>query len=616
MSDIERLRTSDLIDPGYHDSFGSWHATTTETRDRILAAMHSRNPSADRFDASHSTLAPAGEAVPLPGCAEVALHDGTTIAVQGSLPPDLPLGYHSVRYEDRQLPELLIVFPRQCFLPQDLATWGIAVQLYSVRSQASWGIGDCVDLRALCQWSARHGAGIVQVNPLGADAPTIPQTDSPYFPSSRRFLNPLYLRIEDIAQSARVDINDLAIRGRQLNAASRINRNEVFREKIAALERIWVSKKPGGEFAAYCHQRGESLVRFATFCELARRHGHDYRQWPAGYRRPDSPHVTAFQSANGDSLRFFQWLQWLCERQLADASKECGLLFDLPIGFAPGGFDAWQWQDCICPDIQIGAPPDAFNVDGQNWGVPPFHPIALRACGFAPVIETLRAAMNQAVGLRIDHVMGLFRQFWIPEGMAAAAGTYVQFPQDELLAVLAVESQRAKCWFAGEDLGTVPAGMRERLANLDILSHRLALFESVPPRDYPRNTLAAVTTHDLPTLAGLWTGADIAAVRTAGLNADVHANQRMRASIQQSAGVMESADVPTLIEHVYANLASAPSRVVLANLEDALQVTERPNMPGTTDQWPNWRIPLPELLEDLLANPLLVRIAESLHKVR
>jgi 4-alpha-glucanotransferase len=224
--------------------------------------------------------------------------------------------------------------------------------------------------------------------------------------------------------------------------------------------------------------------------------------------------------------------------------------------------------------------------------------------------------MSHAVGLRIDHVMGLFRQFWIPSGAPATHGAYLQFPSDELLAILAVESYRAQCWIAGEDLGTVPVGMRERLADLNILSHRVVLFEPEHPRDYPPKTLAIVTTHDLPTLAGLWTGKDLAAARQTSTNVNEQDFVCMRRCIKNVAGVDDSASLEQLVEAVYAGLSLAPSAVLLANLEDILQVAERPNMPGTTTQWPNWRIALPTKLEDLANVPLFQRITEHLSRHR
>src|SRR5581483_12268989 len=444
------------------------------------------------------------------------LEDGTALTVRERLPPDLPLGYHRLQPLDGGEPTRLIVAPERCFLPPALRTWGWAVQLYALRSGASWGIGDLADLRRLARWSRDGaGAGMLLVSPLHAAAPLLPQQPSPYFPSSRRFHNPLYLRVEEApgAAEADLDLHALATAGRALNAARRIDRDAVYRLKREALELLWRRFRDDGAFARYRAEQGVGLEQFATFQALAERQGGGWHAWPEPLRRPDGAAVARFAREQAERVGFHAWLQWLLDQQLARAGAELPLLQDLPIGVDPDGADAWAWQDVLALDASVGAPPDFYNRQGQDWGLPPFVPRALRAAGYEPFIESIRATLRHAGGLRIDHVMGLFRLFWIPRGMEPSRGTYVRYPSEELLAILALESQRAGAFVVGEDLGTVEEGVRERLAALAILSYRLLWFEADPPAAFPRQALAAITTHDLPTIAGLWSGADLRHLR-------------------------------------------------------------------------------------------------------
>jgi 4-alpha-glucanotransferase len=288
------------------------------------------------------------------------------------------------------------------------------------------------------------------------------------------------------------------------------------------------------------------------------------------------------------------------------------VVHDFPIGVDPDGADAWAWQDVLATGASVGAPPDRFNRRGQDWGLPPFIPHRLRARRYEPIMQTIRGAFRHGGGLRIDHVMGLFRLFWVPRGAAPTEGAYVRYRADELLAIIALESQRAGAFVVGEDLGTVERGVRERLAALGVLSTRVLWFESAPPRTWPELALATATTHDLPTVAGLWSGADLAAQRRLGLepNADAFAENRRR--LAALSGVSEDGRAEDVIAGTYRALAAAPSTVVTATLDDALAVEERPNMPGTTREWPNWSLALPVPIETLEEAPLARTIASAL----
>jgi 4-alpha-glucanotransferase len=293
-------------------------------------------------------------------------------------------------------------------------------------------------------------------------------------------------------------------------------------------------------------------------------------------------------------------VQWLLDEQLATAGADIALLGDLAVGFDPGGADAWVWQDVVAHGVRVGAPPDAFNAFGQDWGLPPFVPWRLRAVGYEPLVQTVRAALEHCGALRIDHVMGLFRLFWIPDGAQPSDGTYVGFPGSELLDIVALESARAGAVIVGEDLGTVEDEVRAELAERAVLSYRLVWFESEPPEEFPEQALAAVTTHDLPTVAGAWSGSD------------EHADDEQRARLLEVTDLPPTAQVSDVVVAAHARLARAPSMVVTATLDDALCVEERPNLPGTTTERPNWSLALPKDLEDIVDDPVVARVADAL----
>jgi 4-alpha-glucanotransferase len=578
------------IDAGYWDTTGQWRDVPAASQ----AALH-RALGGDEHE--HPPGGPplwfvrAGHAEFLLGPADLLLEDGTIRADVDALPPDLPPGYHRLRPHDGGPVTRLVITPGRCHLPPDLQTWGWAVQLYAARSQASWGIGDIADLRRLERWAGDLGAGVLAVNPLHAPGPGRHQQSSPYYPSSRCFASPLYLRVEEVPGAAEVgdDIDRLASLGRALLADRRIDRDRVWALKREALEACFAIFPGDPRFEAFAAERGDGLRHFATYCALADVHGDDWARWPLELRHPDRG--AAGEAADPERVRFHAWLQWLLDEQLATTAG-FPVIHDLAVGFDPGGADAWAWQDMLALDARIGAPPDAFNPDGQDWGLPPFVPWKLRAASYEPFIQTLRAAFRRAGGLRIDHVMGLFRQFWLPPG--GGPGGYVRYPAHELLDIVALESQRAGAFVVGEDLGTVEDGVRAELHQRGVLSYRLRWFQPEPPAAYPHQALAAVTTHDLPTIAGVWEGTD-----------DQAAELRER--------VADADDVTGAIVGTYRELGESPSRVLLATLEDAFAVAERPNLPGTV-QDSNWSLALPEPIEALDRSPTAAAIAEALRR--
>jgi 4-alpha-glucanotransferase len=313
-------------------------------------------------------------------------------------------------------------------------------------------------------------------------------------------------------------------------------------------------------------------------------------------------------------VRFHQWIQWLLDTQLAHVAAAVPVLQDLPIGVDPHGADAWVWQDLLATDVTVGAPPDEFNTLGQNWGLPAFVPHKLRAAAYQPLRQTLQAVFRHAAGLRIDHVMGLFRLFWIPPEAEPRLGAYVRYPADELLAILALESHRAQAFVVGEDLGTVEAAARDQLDAHGLLSYRLLWFETEPPSHYPARALAAVTTHDLPTIAGLWSGADLQAQHNLGLHPNTAGLEAIRQRLQTMTGLPAAAAIEEVVLRTHQRLAEAPSAVLLATLEDALAVVERPNMPNTTTAWPNWARALPCPLEAIECHPLVQAVATAVQR--
>src|SRR5690606_2370406 len=339
-----------------------------------------------------------------------------------------------------------------------------------------------------------------------------------------------------------------------------------------------------------------------------------WRAWPAELRRPDAPAVDRVAADPADRVAFWAWVQHLAADQLRRAEEPVALLTDLAVGVDPDGADAWALQDLLAEGVSVGAPPDEFNRAGQDWGLPPFVPHALREAGYAPLASLWRAAMGHGGGVRIDHVMGLFRLFWIPPGGGPEDGAYVRYRADELLAVLAIESARAGAVVVGEDLGTVEPEVRAALGEAGVLSYRLVWFEGAPPEEWPAQALAAVTTHDLPTVAGVWSGDDAADQRAAGIEPDEAALAGLRDRLVALTGLGPDADVEDVVVAVHARLARAPSALVAATLEDMLALRRRPNLPGTTHERPNWSIGLPVPLADVFTDPLVDRVVEALRR--
>jgi 4-alpha-glucanotransferase len=611
------MTDSPPVEPAWTDAWGRRRATPRHATDAVLAAIHAE-PGEMQRTAQAVAVVRRGQSVTPAG--ELVTEDGSSLGRVAVLPRDLPYGYHRLRRGRHE--QLLLVAPLRCPLPGQQRAWGWAVQLYAARSERSWGVGDLADLRRLAGWSARLGAGALLLSPLGAANPSPDPEPSPYYPSSRRFRNPLYLALEDVPSYATLaaELAPLAREAIALNARPAIVRPRVQAIKLAALERLWRALDEGGrhdpEFAAYTAAQGEPLRLWCVFAALNEELGPGWAHWPVGLRDPGGADVRQAAERLSDRVAFHAWLQWLLDRQLAAASRATPLISDLPVGFDPAGFDAWAWQALLAP-ASIGAPPDEFNPAGQRWGLPPFVPHRMREAGYRPFVETIRASLAHSGGLRIDHVLGLFRQWWVPDGAAPADGAYVRQPTEEMLAVLAIESQRSGAIVIGEDLGTVAAGMRRRLAAANVLSTRLGFFEGRPPARWPRRSLAMVTTHDLPTIAGAWSREDLADQAQAGIVPDARLVERLRRRLARLAGVRDGTPLPEVVLRAHAALSAAPSILALASLEDALLEPRRINLPGTDRaRRDNWSHALPATLERIERDPFVHRLARAIGRGR
>ena len=481
--------------------------------------------------------------------------------------------------------------------------WGWAVQLYAMRSSESWGIGDMADLRRLARWSRKQGASHVLLNPLGAQTPLHPYQASPYYASSRRFRNTMYIRIEEVdgAERCAAELEPLRAAAQKLNDQRHIDYDEVFRLKSAALEAIFRAAPDPSGLAAWTRGKGNALRDFALYNALAEAHGSAWRSWPEPLRHPRGTGLEAERQRLAKRVAFHVWQQFHLDRQMARAAREIGFITDVPVGFASDSFDAWRWQELLAPNMRVGAPPDEFFPDGQDWGFPPFDPWKLRRAHYEPFVEAVHSAAVHAAGIRLDHVMSLFRLFWIPSEARPGAGAYVRYTAADLLGLLAAESRRARAFVIGEDLGLVEPEVRTRLRRRGALSYRLLWFEGPTPDQWPKNAVAAVGTHDLPTIAGIWNYTE--------------PDQRQHRLRHRLLDVTHAPDGTSAIDvavSAYAALATSQSRIVLVSLEDALGVSERPNVPGTTTEFPNWRLSLPAPLEEVESADGVLRIVDTM----
>ncbi|MGH8508573.1 MAG: malto-oligosyltrehalose synthase [Gammaproteobacteria bacterium] len=724
---LARLAKRVGIAEGYHDVWGAYHPTSDATRRALLAAMGIPVSSDAAIEAAlraqeartwqrllpavqviKQSALPARVAVRLPAgmapqelawrfieengaehsgifrstdLAEIERHtfEGESFSASMlSIPLPLPLGYHRLalcRADATLATTALIVTPDRCYTPPALAAggrvFGPALQLYALRSERNWGIGDFTDFKQMVDLWAEAGSIIIGCNPLNALFPHNPLHKSPYSPSSRLFLNVLYLDVEAIADFQECEPAQMRVRSpgfqarvQALRAAELVDYAEVAAAKLAILELLYrhfcehhlaYDTERARAFRAFESQEGRPLYLHAVF-EALQEHFHredmsiwGWPVWPPAYRDPESGAVKRFAVSNNTRVQYFQYLQWQADLQLGAVGRCCrelglgvGLYLDLPVSVDPAGTEAWANQSLYALDARIGAPPDEHSPHGQDWGLPPFNPQALCEAAYAPFIAILRHNARHAGALRIDHVMGLMRLFWVHREGGKTTGAYVHYPFEDLLGILALESHRNRCLIIGEDLGTVPEEVRVALGHLGVLSYRLLYFEKDeggdfrPPHEYPAQALVAVGTHDLPTLAGYWQGHDLRmraelglypsdAVKQASIVSRSQDRARLLLALEREGLLPEGVSVdpagcPTLTRDLcgafHAFLAASPAQVMMVQLEDILGQIEQVNLPTTTDQYPNWCRKLQAVIEHLGSDPRFIALSVALREMR
>lgn len=608
--------------PAFTDVTGERRETGDESRRALLAAMGIDLSAPSAMDAALSEADPAqrrlprwqvlrpgqGANLPLADDSEwrILREDGRSHEGRGPALPGLPLGRHRLTAEGETC-WLLCAPPR---LPLPPRCWGLIAPLAGLRTAAQGGIGDYGDLARLATGAAQHGAAFLGINPVHAGFLTDPGGFSPYTPSHRRRLSAIHIPAEHTRS-----------RGALIDYAADIP------ARIAALETEFHREgAQAAAFNAYLAAEGAHLQTFALHQALSERHGPYWHHWPEALQDPESAETAQAATELADRVRFHAWLQWRADAELGRAARTAvqagmglGLYLDLAVGTHPHGAETWEDRTSFAFGASLGAPPDAFAKDGQNWNLAPFNPRALLATGFAPLAETLRRQLRHCGMLRIDHILGFDRAYWVPEG---APGAYVQMPRDAMLAVVRIEAARAGAVIVGEDLGNIPDGLQKALAASGILGCRLTIFEQIgrktprfrSPRRWPPATLGSFSSHDLPTWEGWRQGAEIAARTDRGLmdpevGAAALAHRKAETAALDRATAKASDTDPASQDAMHAHLAQAASRVVAVQIENILDMQDQPNLPGTVGEYPNWRQRLPLDTDAIARDPRLDRAA-------
>ncbi len=640
---IDELLAYAGIDDDYADAFGRRADVTIESKLAILNALgYEVADDASAARALHDART-ADSLYPIKPVYVVREGDAPSWpqpirdVLDAATPPgyyDLEIGTEATR---------AIVAPRRAYVPPGVDAkrlWGPSVQLYALRSQRNWGIGDFGDLQSLVALAKRSHASLVGLNPLHQLHLTNPTAASPYAPLSRRYLNALYIDVGATAREFGVPVDDSGVA--ELRDSALVDYAAVARAKMRALQVIFDGIHIERDLDTFLkrepHVRAAALYE-AIMEELTHRDGsiRSWLQWPAELRDHDSHAVAVFAQTHESRIAFYVFLQWLADRQLARAARGAskmaiGLYRDLAVGVDLASVDVWSDPDAYAFGLSVGAPPDPLNAAGQNWGLPPLHPRALIARAYEPFVTLLRANMRHAGALRIDHVMGLKRLFCIPRAAPSGGGAYVNYDFEAMLGIVALESHLQNCMVIGEDLGTVPEGFRERLATERIYSCRVLLFERDgerfrSPAEYPADSVASTGTHDLPTMAGYWTGADIetreglgwidaAAARTERVERERSRKALVGALRKARCIADEDPDLRAILLAVHRFLARAGSHVVLVQLEDLLAQREQVNVPGTTNEEPNWMRKLALPIDALETNDIFAAIVRIMREER
>ena len=691
---IERLARARGIGDAYHSYKGDLKHFTLATKAAVLRAMHCRlddvsalNAQIRESEAAHPTTVLSDVVVLRNGARAARINTPAieqnallrwTIKLEGSgdvrsgqvrawdlpergshqengrwymlrdlpLPADLPLGYHRLEIDlefagHESCP--LIVTPDKCFEPPELAKgariWGVAVQLYALRSENNWGIGDFSDLAELLRLASTAGAGFIGISPVHALFPSDPTLYSPYSASSRHALNIMFIDVASVlevqgSRHAQAIMADPGFRSRlaQVRAATQVDYPAVASLKMAVLraaferfrtEHLARHTARAAACRAVQRERGEAMRLHTLFDAIdghLRRHhgtGAGWHSWPEEYRSPGSEEVRRFAQEHADEVDFHAYLQWVAAEQLGavrqlarELGLDVGLYGDYAVGVNASGSETWSDQSLYSTGAAIGAPPDPLGLNGQEWGIPPQDPRQLRRTAYAPFAALVRASMRNCGALRLDHVMALFRQWWVPRGFKSVDGAYVHYPLEELLAIVALESHRNECLVVGEDLGVVPDEIRRALPQFGVYHYKVVLFEQkngafVAPANYIRPALAVVTTHDLPTLHGWWSGHDIDLWEKLGAYADASVGEKARAERQaererlmralrqeklwpDEAGTAVPEYSAEFSRAVHAYLAQSPTALVTVQIEDLIGMLEPVNVPGTSSEYSNW----------------------------
>ena len=593
-----------------------------------------------------------------------------------SLPFTLPLGYHNVvlTADDDQLGvSRIIVAPQACYTPESIKAgkkiWGLSVQLYCLRSEKNWGIGDFSDLALLIEKSASVGADFIGLNPIHALYPANPNACSPYGPSSRRWLNYLYIDVtavegyEDDSVQTVVGSDEFIKTLEHARQVEHVDYEAVAHLKLAALKAVFEvydakylrkNTKQNKAFKAFVEAGGESLDMLAVYDALQshlKAQGKDSWGWPVfpkEFKDYHNPAVAKFKKANSQEVKFYLFLQWIAAEQLEKASNKAteagmtiGLYRDLAVGVSEGSAEIWGNKDLYCTDASVGAPPDILGPLGQNWGLPPMDPRKLYEQGYQPIIDLFASNMASSGSLRIDHVMALLRLWWVVKGDNAKDGGYIYYPVDDLLGILALESHRNQSLVIGEDLGTVPEEIRSKLADNGVYSYRVFFFEQAEdggffsPSHYPVQSMSTLTTHDMPTLIGYWHCLDLELGKEIGLYpteeilqtlyADRHENKQAILDTLHGHGSIDE-HVGRDVNHTGMNrdlncgmqvhMAGGSSALLSLQLEDWLEMDKPVNIPGTFDEYPNWRRKLTQNIESMFERPDINELASKLTQAR
>ncbi len=619
------------------DRLGHASADTKQIADS-LAAITTPTSRTPRF-VSVNVGDPIQLSITLSGNAQLTLENGTRTSVaigRGALKPIDHTGYHRLEIGNDVID--LLVAPRRCFTIADVLPgrklWAPAVQIPSLRSESTKAFGDFGTLAEAARAFGERGADALAISPTHALFPADASRYSPYAPSSRQFLNGLYGDSAVFTGTSDEPTSEL------------IDWQQAIPAKLAGLRKAFDqdAKSLGKTLEAFRRDGGENLDHHAEFEALhahffARDGARGWQQWPAEYHEPASPAVRRFVTEHADDVTFYVFLQWLARRDLdaaqtaaKDAGMAIGLIADLAVGMDPGGSHGWSRRSDLLTGLSIGAPPDPLGPDGQSWGITGFDPQALRDTGFASFIATIRAALAHAGGIRIDHAFGLRRLWVVPEGASAGEGAYLDMPFDDLMRIVAMESQRACAIVIGEDLGTVPDGFREAMDARAMLGMRVLWFERdadgfVPPAKWSPDAVAMTGTHDLATIAGWWSGRNIDWTWDLGRKSDAADKLTDLAARAEDRVALWSAfdtgteqptpeDTDPVVDAAIAHVAGTPCALAIIPIEDLAGLVEQPNLPGTIDEHPNWRRRMPDTTEALLARPEVAARIDTLNATR